>query len=267
MADRAYDKNAKQIFNAREILNEDKRKNDWVCVDKKCNASMYYRKRLGIPEFCNKPSTPHHAKCDFNSHNSSKQQPAEEIFSWFEDLLGSPNPPKTQRQDPQDRGKAKVSSCTYKGLSKTARAIYHYQRSKDLSDYIDFAKTVTIGEFCISSRTINKATWNHACGLRCIIGDIVTFQFGCENPYMIITVNTKEDIYYLNLKLYVSKEIAYPFYQQIVNKHGSANIQGARICAVTKLYEDKQETPIFKHWKQRTTYSGCIEVPRQLYAI
>ena len=236
---------------------------DYVCADEECQAVMHMRKGITPNFYCSR-NTPHREGCPFASYSKSDSKPPKSVLEWLEELIVKPDLPKEHQQDKQNS-----SAGIYKPvrLSHTARAMYFYQRAKELDEYLDETNTKSVLDFCISPRTAYYYENDPAKirGWHFIIGKIKTLMF--NGDYIILHVFTKgEKPYYLRFKIKFPHDMCRDIYDDICKKIENTNVTNQELCVLCKL-ESKEEKYEYAEGKAyKTLYTGSV-LKRRLYFI
>lgn len=266
MADRAYNTTLQQEESiAQALAGKANRSNfSYVCADEECQAIMYVRRGI-TPNFYSSRHTHHRKNCPFASYSKSDFKPPESVFDWLEEVLTKPDLPKEHQQD-----KINSSTGVHKAagrLSHTARAMYVYQRSKELDEYLDEENTQSVLDFCISPRTAYyyENSPDKIKGWHLIIGKIKMVKF--NGDYIILHVCTKgERAYHLRFKIKFTDDMSRNIYDDICARIESTNVTNQELCVMCKL-ESKEEQYEFAQGKAyKTLYKGIVP-KRRLYFI
>ncbi len=239
---------------------------EYVCADEKCNAIMFMRKGI-TPSFYASRLHGHRENCPFASCTHSNAKPASNILNWYEELEQKSNLPSEHKSDKRNVSVGKFAE--YPRLAHTAQAIYNFQRSKELNEYIDIEETETILNFCISPRSafFFEQHPDQIIGLHLIVGRIQFIRY--YDRFVILHVSTKgQKARELRIKIVFAGNWCQVIYETIRSKIQRSSVIGEELCVLCKLAPIKEIIP-FKVGKESRNYKinfeGNVTGNRQFY--
>lgn len=268
MADRAFNKTLGRDESISEALAEKDagRNYEYVCADEKCKATMFTRKGM-TPAFYASRLNGHRDQCPFASCTHSNTKPASNILNWYQELEQKSNLPSDHKSDKRNVSVGKFAE--YPRLAHTAQAIYNFQRSKELDEYIDAEETQTILNFCISPRSAYffEQHPEQITGLHLIVGRIQFIRY--FDGFVILHVSTKgQKARELRIKIVFAGNWCQVIYETIRSKMQKSNIIGQELCVLCELTPKTEHIP-FKIGNESKNYKinfeGNVTGNRQFY--